>query len=146
MNCVVNIYIKEKWKGALKGSGRAAALIVFENAEGDCFKKSVMTEVMNDAKNKLHLQIVTKALYVLKKPCSVGIYMTEGAYVKNTIEQGWPERWEKEDWKTAKGKEVKHSDIWKKLLVKLKMHEVGFVDYISSYDDELQQILAEKEN
>lgn len=145
MNCVVNIYIKEIWNGTLNvGSGKAAALIVFESALGQCHKKSVTTRVDDDTRKRLHLQIVTKALYELKKPCSVGIYMEQGDFIKNTITQGWPEQWARDGWKSSKGKEIKHADVWKLLLPKLQMHEIGIVDYISVYDDELMKILEDE--
>jgi ribonuclease HI len=146
MECLVNIYIKTKWTGAMKGSGTAAAVIAFENQRGACFTRNVTTEVTDSTKNRLNLQIVTKALHVLKKPCSIGIYMDDAEFIKNAIVQDWILEWKKNGWRNTRGKEIKNADVWKWLAPLLEYHTVGIVEYISTFDDELESILGGSED
>lgn len=140
---IVNVYIKARWKGNLRGSGRAAAIIVFEDREGNVYKRTETTEVEDSSKNRLNLQIITKALHALKRPCSVGIYMDGAENIAGQIKQELPEQWKRSGWKNKKGKEVKNVDVWKLLVPLLKRHEIGMVGYISTFDLELERILEE---
>lgn len=141
MEALVNIYIKISWHGALRGSGTAAALIVFDDSKGQCHKKLITTKVDNSTKDRLQLQAVTKAIHALKCPCSIGVYI-DSTYIKQAIEQSWPQQWKKAGWKNKKGREPKNRDVWEYLLPLLKRHRVGIVSYIPTFDKELKNALT----
>lgn len=46
--------------------------------------------------------------------CRIDVY-TDSTYLRNAFEQGWLEKWKKNDWKRS-GKEVLNVDLWKELV------------------------------
>lgn len=138
----VNIYIKCCWKGSLRGSGRAAALIVYEDKKGNCHKKAVTTEVTDSTKERLHLQAVTKAVRTLKKECSIGIYI-DNQFIKSAIGNGWVYIWQRNGWKSRTGKIIKNGDVWSFLVPMLSHHTVGIMPYIRTFDKELNEVLQD---
>ena len=144
MSSIVNIYIKETWKGALHGSGKAAGMIVYIDGKGMEHRKIETTQVKDSTKNRLHLQIITKVLHALKCPCSVGIYMDGVGNIRGCISQGLPEQWKKAGWQNKRGQGIKNADIWKLLTPLLNRHEVGIIGYLDTYDRELEEALKEE--
>jgi ribonuclease HI len=70
--------------------------------------------------NRMELTAVIVGLETLKEPCRVQLF-TDSEYITNAINLGWVGRWERTGWKKAK-----NPDLWKKLLVLLKKHQVVF--------------------
>lgn len=141
----VNIYIKHHWKGSLRGSGKAAALIVYEDRKGNCHKKAITTEVTDSTKERLQLQAVTKAVKTLKKECSIGIYI-DNQFIKSAIANGWIYNWQKNGWRSKTGKEVKNADVWSFLVPVLSYHTIGIMGYIKTFDEELEGILNKEQS
>ena len=141
---VVNIFIKTKWKGNLRGSDKAAGIIIFEDRAGMVHKKVEVTEVKDSSKNRLNLQIITKVLHILKCPCSVGIYMDGAENISGQIRDGLPEQWKQNGWRNKKGQQVKNLDVWKLLVPLLERHEIGIIGYLDTYDRELEATLKEE--
>lgn len=71
--------------------------------------------------NEAALLAVIKALEHIKAPCTLHIY-TESRFVASGI--GWMDGWKENGWKTVKGREVKHKDLWQQLDGLLQEHEV----------------------
>lgn len=71
--------------------------------------------------NEAALLAVIKALEHIHAPCTLHIY-TESRFVASGI--GWLGGWKENDWKTVKGKEVKHKELWQQLDKLLQEHEV----------------------
>lgn len=71
--------------------------------------------------NEAALLAIVKALEHIKAPCTLHIY-TESQFVASGI--GWMAGWKENGWKTAKGKEVKHKELWQQLDGLLQGHEV----------------------
>ena len=136
----VDIYIKDRWNGGFKGDGKAVALIVYEDTIGIEHKKQVMVEVKHESRDRLQMMAMTKALHVLKERCSVGIYI-DNELLKNAIGREWCRNWQKNDWKNAKGKDVKNADIWMILVPLLDKHEVGVMGYIARYEPDMEKAL-----
>ena len=141
---IVNIYIKIHWRGNLRGSGKAAGIIIFEDRAGMVHKKVEVTEVKDSSKNRLNLQIITKVLHTLKCPCSVGIYMDGVENISGQIRDGLPEQWKQNGWRNKKGQQVKNLDVWKLLVPLLERHEIGIIGYLDTYDRELEATLKEE--
>lgn len=71
--------------------------------------------------NEAALLAVIKALEHIKAPCTLHIY-TESRFVTSGI--GWMTGWKENGWKTVKGQEVKHKELWQQLDELLQEHEV----------------------
>lgn len=82
--------------------------------------------------NRMELKAIVNALHTIvdNSPLKyeINIY-TDSAYCFNPINQNWLECWQKADWKTKSGTEVKNKDLWmqmyyylhnSKLTIKLK--------------------------
>ena len=61
----------------------------------------------------------------LKTKCHLTIF-TDSTYVAAGYQQGWLEKWEKDGWKNAKGKDIANMDEWKELQKLLEPHEKQF--------------------
>lgn len=76
--------------------------------------------------NRMELLAVIVGLGKLKYPCSVQLY-SDSKYVVDSISKGWVYGWQKKGWKKADGKPALNSDLWKKLMPLLKMHDVELI-------------------
>lgn len=138
----VDIYIKVKWTGSMRGTGRAAGIIVCTDREGKEHHKVVTTNVQDSTRERLQLQAITKALHSLNRPCSVGIYVNN-EHIRNVQDHKWYRDWQKNGWKNKRGKEIKNGDVWRILAPLLETHEVGIMGYIGRYEPELEKALEE---
>lgn len=75
--------------------------------------------------NRMELTAVITGLAMLKYPCKVIVY-SDSKYVVDAVEKGWLESWQRKGWKKSDGSPALNSDLWKKLLPLLEMHEVTF--------------------
>ena len=72
--------------------------------------------------NRMEMMAAISALEALKRPCRVDIF-TDSAYLRGGI-TGWIHGWKRNGWKTADKKPVKNEDMWKRLDLALKSHEL----------------------
>ncbi len=75
--------------------------------------------------NRMELTAVIKALEVLKMPCRAKV-ITDSNYVVQGM-TSWIFQWLKNDWKNVQKKEVINRDLWEKLLLLSKIHEIEWV-------------------
>ena len=106
------------------GPGGWAAIILAEKDKKEIFGGEKLT-----TNNRMELTAPIKALeYCTKqydKQCTleqIEIY-TDSTYVKEGITV-WINTWEKNNWKTAKKKNVKNVDLWKKLKELAKPNQI----------------------
>lgn len=138
----VDIFVKVRWNGGFRGSGKAAAVIAFVDKRGVEHIKVVTTEMEDGTTEQLQLMAVTKALHELKHPCSVGIYVNSQT-IRNAVENDWVTGWEQNNWRNKRGKEIKNKEVWMLLVPLLKKHDVGVAGYIARYEPELEKALEE---
>ena len=62
-------------------------------------------------------------LSALKEPCRVTLY-SDSKYLTDAYLEGWVYAWEKANWRAGK---VKNPDLWQRLLVLTRTHDVKFV-------------------
>ena len=72
--------------------------------------------------NRMELMGAIAALEALKGPSIVDLH-TDSQYVKNGITQ-WIHGWKRNGWKTADKKPVKNADLWQRLDVATRRHEL----------------------
>lgn len=69
--------------------------------------------------NRMELKAVIKALeYILskRKKADYELY-SDSAYVVNSINNGWIDKWQENNWKTTKCEDVKNRDLWEQLAI-----------------------------
>lgn len=81
-------------------------------------------EVMT-TNNRMELLGVISALEALKKHCKVRL-TTDSTYVVKGMTE-WMDGWLKKKWRNSQKKEVLNRDLWERLLLASKHHEVEWV-------------------
>ena len=74
--------------------------------------------------NRMELTAAVEVLKSISEPARIDLY-TDSVYLKNGITD-WINKWQLNDWRTADRKEVKNSDLWRKLLDLIEHHQVHF--------------------
>lgn len=116
----VQIYIETSVKPPRKGAlwyGYVLEYLI----NGQPYTKSDFGYFSEETPNRAALQAVMEGVKRLKRPCHVTIH-TNNSYVLTGIRDRM-EWWKKEDWKNARGQEIKHADLWQKLYYELSIHE-----------------------
>ena len=70
---------------------------------------------------------------------------TGSSQIRSTIANGWLEEWQARDWKTAKGQEIRHKQLWQEIAPKMEPHLVfmraGGHPYRLWMQDKLQKMV-----
>jgi len=110
--------------GTTKGKpGGWAAILVFEQGPID-IRKVVYGSLQETSSSRAELTAAIMGLNALKTGCRVRVY-SDSQYVVMGITQ-WVWKWERWDWKTQEGEDVKNSDLWMKLIAAVDRHTVKF--------------------
>ena len=139
----VNIYIKNKWTGRLRGSGRAIGLIEYIDKNGECHILNVKEEVENGTKQELEIKVCIAALRALRKKCKVNIYM-DSCYIENVLKNQWLTEWAKNGWTRKRKKALAHQKEWQLFHVLSQIHDISIKKYSSKYDDEINEDLSRR--
>jgi len=113
------------------GTGAWAAIL----QSGDHEREFVGGEY-DTTNNRMELLAAINALEALKKPCDV-IMVTDSQYVKNGITT-WLPGWRARNWQRKTG-EVKNLDLWKRLDVATKRHQIEWRWTKGHANDELNE-------
>lgn len=110
------------------GPGGYGAILRFVDQKGELHEKELSQGYRSTTNNRMELLGVISALEALKRPCEIDLY-TDSSYVVNAFNQGWLDKWQRLGWyRDAKRKEpVKNSDLWKRLLEAMKIHQVTYI-------------------
>lgn len=108
----VDIYITAGIRAPARGNGRVMYIMLTKRSNGTIYESLPSVAEFDEAtENRLVLAALWDALQRLNYACAVTVY-TESIYIGRAINSRWPEKWEKDGWKNAKGKEVKDSILW----------------------------------
>lgn len=69
------------------------------------------------------LAALNEALSHMTEHCDIDIYLTD-VFVETAYKQNWLEKWEHNNWISARGKEIKHIEEWEQLKRLLSGHSV----------------------
>ncbi|WP_029006019.1 ribonuclease HI [Azorhizobium doebereinerae] len=72
--------------------------------------------------NRMELMAAIAALEALKRPSGVDLH-TDSEYLRNGITK-WMMGWKRNGWRTADKKPVKNQDLWERLDLALKSHDI----------------------
>ncbi len=101
------------------GPGGWAGVILYKGTE-----KHVIGGEEDTTNNRMELLAAIKSLEELKEVCKVDLY-TDSSYLRNGI-QDWIISWKRNNWRGSNKKEVKNTDLWKKLDSLKDKHEVSW--------------------
>ena len=125
------------------GPGGWAAVILMENQKKEIFGGEKLT-----TNNRMELTATIKALeYLAHQEAEqlslkqIEIY-TDSTYVKEGITI-WINNWEKNNWKTADKKNVKNTDLWKKLKELVKSNTIEW-NWVKGHSNDQMNNLADE--
>lgn len=101
------------------GDGGWAALLRYGQAE-----KKISGGEKNTTNNRMELMAAIEALSCLDKVSSVRL-TTDSQYLRLGITQ-WIKKWQANQWKRTGNQPVKNADLWKRLLVLNRQHDVSW--------------------
>lgn len=96
------------------GPGGWAAVF---NSESKC--KTISGNEAMTTNNRMELKAVIESFkkVLTKKSIDVEFELySDSAYVVNSINNGWIEKWQQNNWKTTKNEDVKNKDLWKEFI------------------------------
>lgn len=102
------------------GPGGWACVLIYNN-----LKRRISGYEKHTTNNKMELMGVIKGLESLTRPMPV-LIITDSQYVKNAFTAGWLENWQKNGWKTKSGDAVKNQDLWLKLCLLQRKHNLSW--------------------
>jgi len=73
--------------------------------------------------NRMEMTAALEALQALKRPVQVDLH-SDSQYLVKAFNEGWLDRWRSNGWRTAGKKPVENQDLWERLLVAARQHEV----------------------
>lgn len=112
------------------GPGGWAAILIFGP-----HSKEISGYEHETTNNRMELTAAVEGLKVLKEPCQVKLY-SDSAYLINTFQQRWLEKWQSNGWKTANKKPVENQDLWLELVELIKTHNVSWIKVKGHADNE----------
>jgi ribonuclease HI len=89
-------------------------------------RKELSGGEQNTTNQRMELTAAIKGLSSLKYPCQVKLY-SDSAYLVNAFQQRWFDRWERNNWLTAKKTPVENQDLWRELLRLSTIHNIEWV-------------------
>lgn len=100
------------------------ASLAFEDRNGNIREKQIGAD-REASKNSNFLQALIEAVKELQVPCMVNVY-TNSEYIIEPYKQGWISKWEKNEWRNAKGNQVRNAAQWQEARKVLARHSVRF--------------------
>ncbi len=86
-------------------------------------EKQIYGSEAQSTNNRMELTAAIRALESLKRPCKVEFF-TDSQYLRKAFTEGWLEKWQKNNWRTAQKKAVLNQDLWEKLIELTKTHDI----------------------
>jgi len=103
------------------GPGGYSAILIYNGIE-----KEVSGGSRDTTNNKMELMGVIEGLKMLKEPCNVKLY-SDSAYIVNSINNGWLNSWQKNNWIKSDKSKVKNIDLWIELIKLMEYHKITFI-------------------
>lgn len=88
----------------------------------DGHEKTLQGAEKETTNNRMELTAAIMGLRALKESCIVNLH-TDSQYVQKGIKE-WARNWQRRQWRTAAGHEVKNKDLWQSLLEEAARHQV----------------------
>ena len=102
------------------GNGGYGAILVYGK-----YEQEISGGERETTNNRMELMAAIAGLEALKEPCSVKLY-SDSKYLVDAYNEGWVYSWQKSGWRRGRD-ELKNPDLWERLFMLTKKHEVTFV-------------------
>lgn len=116
----VTIYTDGACSGNPGPGGWAAVLLYGDN------RKEISGGSKNTTNNIMEITAVIEALKCLKFEFEAKVH-SDSAYVVNCFNNGWIQKWKKNNWQTASKEPVKNKELWEELYNLVQKHKVEFI-------------------
>lgn len=128
----VKLFTDGAARGNPEGPGGYGAILQYTDSNGTLHEKEMSAGYKRTTNNRMELLGVITGLEALKKPCEVEV-ISDSKYVTDAFNQNWVENWIQKGWRTSTNKPVKNIDLWKRLIVLVKQHNVTFT-WVKGHD------------
>ncbi len=122
----VDLYSDGSARGNPNGPGGYGSILHFTDSQGQLHVREFSAGYKLTTNNRMELMGVIVALEALTKPCEVRV-ISDSKYVTDAFNAGWMNNWLRNNWKTAGNKPVKNKDLWQRLLMASKPHDITFL-------------------
>ncbi|MBP3927459.1 MAG: hypothetical protein J6D13_09855 [Clostridium sp.] len=120
-NPKVNLYIATTIHGPAQKGGRWMYLLEYTTADGRPATLHKIGEWMDCKETELALSALAAGLRRMKSPSEIRIF-TSCRNIWSAIEREWLKDWIYTGWLTAKGKPVKHRELWEEIYFLSEQH------------------------
>lgn len=124
----VNIYIETNIRGPKIRQGAYLYLVETFDDDGKPRTQGGFC-IQMAAENPMVLGALIRALRRVPEPAYIRVF-TRCGHVLNALRNHWPQQWEKDGWKNAKGRPVRNADMWRELMKVMEPHVI----YVSEED------------
>ena len=100
------------------GPGGWGTILVYQGKE-----KELSAGEEQTTNNRMELLAAIMGLEALKDPCKVTL-VSDSKYLCESINQKWVFGWEQNGWRKADKKPALNIDLWERMLIQLRRHEV----------------------
>lgn len=128
----VNIYIATTWKSPKQKSGAAMYLIEAVGKDGKTAKRQGAEKFENATETEAALTMLNTALKRFTKSAEIRVFTLSDGILR-PIKNGWIQTWKENNFTTAKGKQIKHAELWKETIELLEQHEYEFFKELAEY-------------
>lgn len=128
----VKLFTDGAARGNPEGPGGYGAILQYMDSNGTLHEKEMSAGYKQTTNNRMELLGVITGLEALKKPCEVEV-ISDSKYVTDAFNQNWVDNWVQKGWRTSTNKPVKNIDLWKRLIVLVKQHDVTFT-WVKGHD------------
>lgn len=139
----VTIYIETSSHGPAVRSCKGTWLIEYIKQDGTPETRQGVIAEEKTTENAMTLEVMKQALEKLTKPCQIRIN-TKCEHVLNVMRNHWLPQWEKNEWKTAKGAEVKNKELWQQCRELMSNHLMEFVNEYNPYGEVMKLEIEKK--
>ena len=122
----VEIYTDGAARGNPNGPGGYGVVLQYRDKNGTLHERELSKGYKRTTNNRMEMMAAIAGLEALIRPCEVDLY-SDSAYLVNAFNKNWIDGWIKKNWKRGKNEPVKNVDLWKRLLVAKKNHNVKFI-------------------
>lgn len=121
----VTIYTDGAARGNPEGPGGYGTILSFIDPKGKEHTRELSCGYQKTTNNRMELMAAIAGLEALNRPCHVQLY-SDSQYLVKAFNDHWIDSWIRNGWKNSQKQSVKNVDLWKRLLLAKKQHQVEF--------------------
>ena len=138
----VNIYVQTSFRRPRKGSGWIGYVLETQGRSGPITLTNFI-QLEEATRHQAELLSVSKALERMVMPSEITIF-TDSLYVASGL-NSWVEKWQQNNWQSARGVPVLYREEWERLLELIKPHIVTVKNEEHEYSGWFKTELSRRE-